>query len=147
MSENIQNNTAASAQPRPKTPNDIINKRVKNHPATQFDESVFIDLLEHSLSLSTYEKKRIIDNIPNLSSFQINELMQVFEDERSEFRKLIATEGEIIKGLVIKAQNEWEHLKDIYREEEEHAENEKRALAQKEADEQKAEEIRKNLGL
>ena len=62
------------------------------HPLTTFIENTFIDLLEHSLSLSTFEKKRVIDAIPTLSQFQIDELIKVFEDERVEFRKLMPTE-------------------------------------------------------
>ncbi len=97
-----------------------------------------MELLEHSLSLSTFEKKRVIDAVSTLSQFQIDELVKVFEDERVEFRKLMPTEGEIIKGLVVKAQNEWEQLKDIYAEE---------VLAQNKADEdaKKAEELKKTL--
>lgn len=110
------------------------------HPLTTFDEKVFMDLLEHSLSLSTFEKKRVIDAVPTLSQFQIDELVKVFEDERVEFRKLMPTEWEIIKWLLVKAQNEWEQLKDIYIEE-------SRAQAQANQDAQKAEEMRKSLGL
>ena len=104
------------------------------------DEQSFMDLLEHSLSLSTFEKKRVIDAIPTLSQFQVDELVKVFEDERVEFRKLMPTEWEIIKGLVIKAQNEWEQLKDIYTEEE-------KANAKANEDAQKAEELKKSLWL
>ena len=102
---------------RAKTSNDAIFQRFLVHPLTTFAEQEFMDLLEHSLSLSTFEKKRVVDAIPTLSQFQIDELVKVFEDERVEFRKLMPTEGEIIKGLVVKAQNEWEQLKDIYTEE------------------------------
>lgn len=83
--------------PRPKTSNEEIFQRFLVHPLTTFDEKGFMDLLEHSLSLSTFEKKRVIDAIPTLSQFQIDELVKVFEDERVEFRKLMPTEGEIIK--------------------------------------------------
>lgn len=134
------NGSQPPAPPRPKTPNANIEHLFASHPFTTFDEKKFIDLLEHSLSLSTFEKKRVIDSVPILSQFQIDELIKVFEDERVEFRKLMTTEGEIIKGLVIKAQNEWEQLKDIYREEAASAEQ-----ARKDA--MKAEEIKKNLGL
>ena len=99
-----------------------------------------MELLEHSLSLSTFEKKRVIDAIPTLSQFQIDELVKVFEDERLEFRKLMPTEGEIIKWLVVKAQNEWEQLKDIYTEEE-------KAQFKANEDAHKAEELKKTLGL
>lgn len=126
--------------PRPKTSNDDIFKRFLVHPLTTFDEKFFMELLEHSLSLSTFEKKRVIDAIPTLSQFQIDELKKVFEDERIEFRKLMPTEGEIIKGLVIKAQNEWEQLKDIYIEEE-------KANAKAGEDAAKAEELKKSLGI
>lgn len=139
MSENIQ--AKEQAQPlRPKTPNTLLQSKIAVHPLTAFDEVKFLDLLEHSLSLSTFEKKRVIDSVPQLSQFQIDELMKVFEDERIEFRKLVATEGEIIKGLVVKAQNEWEQLKDIYTEE-------IRSAEQARLDAQKADEIKKTLGL
>ena len=126
--------------PRPKTPNDGLITKFMVHPLTTFAEMTFIDLLEHSLSLSTFEKKRVIDAIPSLSQFQIDELIKVFEDERIEFRKLMPTEGEIIKGLLIKAQNEWEQLKDIYVEE-------VRANDKADEDSKKAEEVRKTLWL
>jgi hypothetical protein len=83
--------------PRPKTANTDILKLVSIHPLTTFDEVEFINLLEHSLSLSVFEKKRVIDAVPTLSQFQIDELTKVFSDERVEFRKLMPTEGEIIK--------------------------------------------------
>ncbi len=126
--------------PRTKTPNTDIFQRVLIHPLTTFEEENFVNLLEHSLSLSTFEKKRVIDAIPTLSQFQLDELTKVFEDERVEFRKLMPTEGEIIKGLVIKAQNEWEQLKDIYTEE-------RKAEESSNADAKKAEELKKSLGI
>lgn len=138
MSDTTLQNDNGQAPIRPKTSNDALLKKLIIHPITEFDEVKFLDLLEHSLSLSTFEKKRVIDSIPELSQFQIDELMKVFEDERVEFRKLVATEGEIIKGLVVKAQNEWEQLKDVYHEED-------RANEQARLDAQKAEEIKKNL--
>jgi hypothetical protein len=84
------------------------------HPLSSFDESAFIDLLEHSLSLSVFEKKRVVDAIPTLSQFQIDELVKVFEDEREEFKKLLAKEGDTIRELVVKAKEGWNQLRDIY---------------------------------
>ena len=84
------------------------------HPLTTFDEANFLDLLEHSLSLNVFEKKRVIDAIPTLSQFQIDELIKVFEDEREEFKKLMASEAEAIKELVMKAREGWKQLEDIY---------------------------------
>lgn len=62
------------------------------HPLSEFEESTFLDLLEHSLSLSVTEKKRVIDAVPTLSQFQIDELTKVFVDEREEFKKLLSKE-------------------------------------------------------
>lgn len=84
------------------------------HPLSEFDEAAFIDLLEHSLSLSVFEKKRVIDAIPTLSQFQIDELVKVFEDEREEFKKLLSKEGDTIRELVGKAKEGWAQLREIY---------------------------------
>lgn len=84
------------------------------HPLTTFDETRFLELLEHSLSLNVYEKKRVIDAIPTLSQFQIDELIKVFEDEREEFKKLMSTEADAIKDLVTKAKEWWKQLEEIY---------------------------------
>ncbi len=100
--------------PVPATDNSIFLELSTVHPLSDFDESAFIDLLEHSLSLSVFEKKRVIDAIPTLSQFQIDELVKVFEDEREEFKKLLSKEGDTIRELVIKAKEGWNQLRDIY---------------------------------
>ncbi|MBP8016990.1 hypothetical protein KAZ01_03185 [Candidatus Gracilibacteria bacterium] len=97
-----------------KNDNSIFLELISNHPLTKFDESYFLDLLENSLSLNVYEKRRVIDAMPNLSQFQVDELIKVFVDEREEFKKLMATEGETIKELVIKQKEGWIQLADIY---------------------------------
>lgn len=106
--------------------NDISSKifleLIKNHPLTIFNEENFLELLEHSLSLNVYEKKRVIDAIPTLSQFQIDELVKVFEDEREEFKKLMWSEAEAIKDLVIKSREWWLQLEDIYIQEKKQAE-------------------------
>ena len=81
----------------------LIEQLSSNHPLTTFDTKEFLILLENLLSLNVYEKKRVIDSIPTLSQFQIDELVKVFEDERVEFKKLMQTEAEAIKELVKKA--------------------------------------------
>ncbi len=92
----------------------ILIELVSNHPLTTFDELYFLDLLEHSLALNVSEKKRVIDAVPTLSQFQIDELIKVFVDEREEFKKLMATEAEAIKELVVKAKEWWTQLEEIY---------------------------------
>lgn len=94
--------------------NDIFLELSSVHPLSEFDEKVFLDLLEHSLSLSVTEKKRVIDAIPTLSQFQIDELTKVFVDEREEFKKLLPKEGDTIKELVVKAREGWKQLHEIY---------------------------------
>lgn len=94
--------------------NQIILDLVSFHPLTQFDEKEFVDLLEHSLSLSVSEKKRVVDAVPTLSQYQIDELKKVFTEEREEFRKLMPKEGETIKKLVTDKRAEWKQLKQIY---------------------------------
>lgn len=110
------------------------------HPLTQFDEKYFLDLLEHSLSLSVYEKKRVIDAIPTLSQFQIDELTKVFEDEREEFKKLLPKEGDTIKDLVVKAREGWKQLYDIYIQEK----KQKEKAGEEQA---KIDDLKKSLGI
>lgn len=81
----------------------------------EIDVSVFLDLLKHSLSLNTMEKKRVIDAVPTLSQFQFDELTKVFLEEREKFKELAWEHPEDIKKLVIKQQEEWLQLGDIYK--------------------------------
>ncbi len=116
----------------------IFSELVSVHPLSEFEESVFLDLLEHSLSLSVTEKKRVIDAVPTLSQFQIDELTKVFVDEREEFKKLLAKEGDTIKELVVKARDGWKQLGEIYAQE--------RAQALKSGEDQtKIDDLKKSL--
>ena len=81
------------------------------------DVEEFLDLLKHSLSLNTLEKKRVIDAAPTLSQFQFNELKKVFIEERGKFRELAKEHPEDIKKLLKKQQIEWSHLGDMYKSE------------------------------
>jgi hypothetical protein len=109
-------------------------------PAVNVDVPVFHDLLKHSLSLNTMEKKRVIDAVPTLSQFQFDELTKVFTEEREKFRELAKDHPEDIKKLLTKQQTEWIHLGDLYKSELENkaAEDENKA---------KEDEIKKSLGL
>jgi len=78
------------------------------------DEKEFLDLLKHSLSLNTMEKKRVIDATPTLSQFQFDELKKVFVEEREKFRELSKEHPDDIKKLLIKQQKEWVQLGDLY---------------------------------
>lgn len=120
-----------------KVENEIFYELASIHPLSEFNEVNFLDLLEHSLSLSVAEKKRVVDAIPTLSQFQIDELHKVFEDEREEFKKLLAKEGDVIRDLVIKSKEGWDQLRNIYL-------DEQRAYEQQGEDEKKMNEL-KNL--
>ncbi|EKD29543.1 MAG: hypothetical protein ACD_78C00364G0002 [uncultured bacterium (gcode 4)] len=120
--------------------NDIFLELSSVHPLSEFEEKTFLDLLEHSLSLSVTEKKRVIDAIPTLSQFQIDELTKVFVDEREEFKKLLPKEGDTIKELVVKAREGWKQLHDIYIQEA--AQREKQG-----EDQGKIDDLKKSLGI
>ena len=75
----------------------------------------FSDLLKHSLSLNTMEKKRVVDAVPTLSQFQFDELTKVFVEERVKFKELAKQHPDDIKKLLTKQQSEWLQLGDLYR--------------------------------
>ena len=106
----------------------------------QVDLETFHDLLKHSLSLSTMEKKRVVDAVPTLSQYQFDELTKVFTEEREKFRELAKDHPEDIKKLLTKQQTEWIHLWDIYKAELENK-------SQEDEDKKKEEEIKKSLWL
>lgn len=104
------------------------------------DIDVFQDLLKHSLSLSTMEKKRVIDAVPTLSQYQFDELTKVFTEEREKFRELAKDHPDDIKKLLAKQQTEWLQLWDLYK-----SELENKAL--EDENKKKEEEIKKSLWL
>lgn len=100
----------------------------------------FLDLLKHSLSLNTMEKKRVIDAVPTLSQFQFDELTKVFTEERDKFRELASEHPDDIKKLLSKQQSEWIQLGDLYSAEKENE-------GKKEEDQSKIDDIKSQLGL
>ncbi len=89
----------------------IISELLKLHSElVEVDVILFQDLLKHSLSLNTMEKKRVIDAVPTLSQFQFDELAKVFTEEREKFRELAKDHPEDIKKLLTKQQTEWIQL-------------------------------------
>lgn len=106
----------------------------------QVDVEAFGDLLKHSLSLSTMEKKRVVDAVPTLSQYQFDELTKVFTEEREKFRELAKDHPDDIKKLLAKQQTEWLQLWDLYQ-------SELKNKASEEEDRKKEEEIKKSLWL
>jgi len=119
----------------------IVLDLIKKHlDEVKVNEEEFLDLLKHSLSLNTGEKKRVVDAVPTLSQFQFDELSKVFTEERVKFKDLAKEHPEDIKKLLTKQQAEWLQLGDLYKSEEENQKLEDEAKA-------KEEEIKKSLGL
>lgn len=73
----------------------------------------FIRQLRHSIALNTQEKLRVIDSLPTLSPFQLDELYRVFCDEHDEFKVLYKTEHEAICDMLAKRDEQWEEIKTI----------------------------------
>lgn len=104
--------------------------------ALKFDESKFIKLLAGSISLSKDEKKKIVESVPKLKQEQIDELMRIFEEEKEKFAALSAKHVPQLEKLAEQHFQEWMQL-----------EAEVESESRKKADTQKADEIRKNLGI
>jgi ATP-dependent Clp protease ATP-binding subunit ClpX len=66
--------------------------------------------LKHSLSLNRMEKIRVITEYPNLSQFQLRELIKVFDDEEAKFENLSEEHPSDIQLLKTKTQEEWEMI-------------------------------------
>lgn len=114
---------------------------ISNHsPLVTVDTKDFTDLLKHSLSLNTMEKKRVVDAVPTLSQFQFDELAKVFSDERVKFRDLAKEHPEDIKKLVLKQQKEWIELGELL-----FADRENKAIESENQD--KIDDIKAGLGL
>ena len=112
----------------------------KHSDSVEVDPENFLDLLKHSLSLNTMEKKRVVDAVPTLSQFQFDELTKVFTEERDKFRDLAQEHPDDIKKLVVKQQKEWTELWDLYKSEEENK-------GKEEENQEKIDDIKANLGL
>jgi hypothetical protein len=113
----------------------VISVPVGEHALT-FDEQNFLRLLAGSISLSRAEKKRIIDSIPKLKQTQIDELINIFEDEKEKFAELPKKHTIELDRLAQKHLEEWLDIEAEYK-----------AVGQKEEETAKAEEIRKQLGI
>ncbi len=109
---------------------------VPAHPQITFDEQAFLTLLRGSISLTRDEKWRIIQAVPKLSQFQIDELQKILEEERRKFSELSPKHLLQLMKLEKKHADDWKDLQTVAVQE----------GARKEEQAQ-AEEIRKQLGL
>lgn len=109
---------------------------VPAHPETNFDEQKFLILLRGSISLTRDEKWRIIQAVPKLSQFQIDELQKILEEEKFKFSQLSPKHLKHLMQLERKHSEDWKDLQSMYVQQQ----------AKKEESNQ-ADEIRKQLGL
>lgn len=109
---------------------------VPAHPETTFNEQNFLTLLRGSISLTRDEKWRIIQAIPKLSQFQIDELQKILEDEKDKFSKLSPKHLQQLMRLEQKHSEDWKDLQSLMIQ-----------RGAKDQEQAQAEEIRKQLGL
>lgn len=81
--------------------------KIPPHPNTQFDEANFLSLLEGSISLTLAEKQKVIEAIPRLSIEQINELINIFEEEKQKFKELESQYGDDVAKLKQQRESEF----------------------------------------
>ncbi len=112
------------------------NINVPAHSTTNFDEQKFLTLLRGSISLTRDEKWRIIQAIPKLSQFQIDELQKILEEEKRKFGELSPKHLLQLQKLEQKHSEDWKDLQTVTVQENAHKQ-----------EQQQAEEIRKQLGL
>ena len=109
---------------------------VPAHPETTFDANTFLTLLRGSISLTRDEKWRIIQAIPKLSQFQIDELQKILEDEKRKFGELSPKHLLQLMKLEQRHCEDWKDLQSF--------------MVQKDAkqvEQAQADDIRKQLGL
>ena len=109
---------------------------IPQHAETSFDEQKFLLLLRGSISLTRDEKWRIIQAVPKLSQFQIDELQKILEEERFKFSQLSPKHLKHLMQLERKHAEDWKDLQSMY------VQN-----AAKQQEQSQADEIRKQLGL
>lgn len=112
------------------------NITVPAHPSTTFDEQRFLTLLRGSISLTRDEKWRIIQAVPKLSQFQVDELQKILEEEKRKFSELSPKHLLQLMRLEQKHAQDWQDLQAITVQQQAKA-----------SEEQQAEDIRKQLGL
>lgn len=112
------------------------NITIPAHENTQFDEQTFLGLLRGSISLTRDEKWRIIQAVPKLSQFQVDELQKILEEEKRKFGELSPKHLSQLKRLEEKHAEDWRDLQSMHVQQQAKSE-----------EKEQAEEIRKKLGL
>ncbi len=137
MEEDVDiSSLVANAGNQQQQQNFVSNVKIPPHPNTKFDEKKFLQLLAGSISLTANEKKRIVEAIPKLSQFQIDELMKIFTEEQQKFSELEKKHADQMAELEKQHKESWQDVEAKEKEEKKKGE-----------EEQQAEDIKKSLGL
>lgn len=137
MEENVDISSLVANAGNQQQQQDFIAKvKIPPHPNTKFDEQKFVHLLAASISLTSQEKERIILAIPQLSQFQVDELMKIFEEEQQKFTELEKKHAEQMAELEKKHKDAPEDI-----------EAKKEEDTKKQEEEKQAEDLKKSLGL
>ena len=75
-----------------------------------FDETEFLRLMASSISLTKDEKIRIIEAIPQISQQQLDELIAILENEKSQFCSLDASNKDQLREVEKNFAEEWEEV-------------------------------------
>lgn len=102
---------------------------VPAHPNTTFDEVYFLKMLSGSISLTKNEKKKIVESVPKLSQYQIDELIKIFEEERRKFAELDEKHQVKIRELQSKQMEDWRDLEMEGKQQEQKGEDDAAAAA------------------
>jgi hypothetical protein len=94
----------------------IIRALVRSHLLTGFADWRFVELLRGSITLTVLMKTRVVDAVPTLSQYQLDELVNTFEDETRKIDKLRPKEGAPIQWMERMAASQWREVKRIYME-------------------------------
>lgn len=135
---------AADPTQPPFDPNYVFGARMANFTTTiklpahslNFDENRFLNLLAGSISLTKDEKKKIVESVPKLRQEQVDELIRIFDEERAKFVELSPKHGAQLKKLEDEHAADWKDLELAVK-----------AEGKSQEDQNKADEIRKQLGL
>ena len=137
MEENVDISSLVANAGNQQQQQDFIAKmKIPPHPNTKFDEQKFIQRLATSISLTNQEKERIVTAVPQLSQFQVDELMKIFEEEQQKFTELEKKHAEQMTELEKKHKDSPQDV-----------EAKKEEESKKEEEEQQAEDLKKSLGL
>lgn len=76
----------------------------------QFNEMYFLKLLSGSISLMKEEKMKIVESVPKLSQYQIDELVRILEEEKRKFAELDEKHQAKVQELQKKQEEDWRYL-------------------------------------